>query len=214
MDRKLVSYLGWTFAVLFVLLTAEVATVSVLRYFTSLVPAPEPVLGNAFAHPYLWIHVATGTLALIIAPLQLLPATRERMPLFHRTTGRIYIVACAISAPASFLLALGTFAGPIAATGFAVAAVLWPLFTAMGVRAAIRGRFDEHRAWMLRSYAILGNAITLRLMLPLAGVLGFSFVPAYQVISWLGWVTNLALVELYLRRRVSEVQPVEGLATA
>ena len=67
---------------------------------------------------------------------------------------------------------------------------------------------------MLRSYAITATALTLRLMLPLAGVLGIPFFPAYRVISWLAWMTNLALFELYLRRgRHSRATP-QRLATA
>jgi hypothetical protein len=55
---------------------------------------------------------------------------------------------------------------------------------------------------MLRSYAITSNAITLRLMLPFAGlVLHLPFSAAYPVIAWLSWMTNLALFEIYLRRK-------------
>lgn len=203
MNRKLVSYLGlFTFSTLLVLLTGEVAAVSLLRYFTSLQTPPEVVTDNAFAHPFLLLHVAAGVTALVLAPLQLVPRVRDRIPALHRASGRIYAVACAIGAPAGFMLALGTTAGPIAGAGFAVSALLWPVFTFIGIKAAIDGRFEDHRAWMIRSFAITSTAITLRLMLPFAGlVLAVPFFPAYRVIAWLSWLTNLAIAELYLRRK-------------
>jgi hypothetical protein len=102
------------------------------------------------------------------------------------------------------MLALGTTAGPVAAVGFAIPAALWALFTWLGRRAAVEGRFAQHREWMLRSYALTATAITLRLMLPASALLGLEFLVAYPVIAWLGWITNLSLFEYYIRRgRVS-----------
>ena len=183
-----------------VLLTLQIAAVSVLRYLVNSDGAPPPILANRFASPFLAIHVIAGVTALLIGPLQFVRRIRERVPALHRAGGLIYVAACAISAPAALMLAVGTVAGPIAGSGFALLAVLLSVFTYLGLRAALERRFDEHREWMLRSYSMTATAITLRLMLPLAGVLGFEFVPAYQAIAWLSWMTNLALVELYIRQ--------------
>jgi uncharacterized membrane protein len=182
-----------------VLLTLEIAVVSSLRYFTRSADPPPPILANAYANPFLILHVAGGVTALLVGPLQFVGRIRARGPAFHRTTGRIYLGAVAVGAPAGFVLALGTTAGPVASVGFAIPALLWPVFTWLGWRSAVERRFPEHREWMLRSYAVTSTAITLRLMLPLAGALGIGFFPAYRVISWLGWTTNLALCEAYLR---------------
>jgi hypothetical protein len=182
------------------LLTAEVAYVSAVRYFTASQPPPQVIVENAFANPFLALHVGAGIIALVVAPLQLVARIRVRWPSFHRLVGRLCLLACAVGAPAGFVLAFGTTAGPIAGMGFAVAAVLLPLFTWLGWRAAIERRFDSHRAWMLRSYAVVAAAITLRLMLPFSGlVLHLDFFPAYRVIAWLAWLGNLALAEAYIR---------------
>ena len=209
MNRSLASTIGlFTFATLLILLTGEVAVVSLLRYFTSLQAPPEVVTSNHFAHPFLILHVAAGVTALVLAPLQLIPRIRERTPKLHRGIGYSYAVACAVGAPAGFMLALGTQAGPVAGAGFAISATLWPIFTFLGIRAAIQGRFDDHRAWMIRSFAITSTAITLRLMLPFAGlVLSIPFFPAYRVIAWASWLTNLAIAELYLRRKAVAAAP-------
>ncbi len=214
MDRRLapIFSIAWRGAI--ALLTLQIAIISSLRYFTDSEPAPPPILANAFAHPFLILHVAGGVTALLLGPLQFVRRVRTRMPAFHRATGRIYLGACAVAACAGFILAMGTTAGPIASAGFATLALLWLAFTYLGWRAAVERRFGNHRQWMLRSYAMTAAAITLRLMLPLAGLLGFQFLPAYRAIAWLCWTTNLALVELYLRRNRLSATSEAKLATA
>jgi uncharacterized membrane protein len=186
---------------LVVLLTVEIAAVSAMRYLTGGAEAPEVVTDNAFAHPFLVLHVAGGVTALLLGPVQFVRRVRARVPRLHRLSGRVYVAACMVAAPAGVMLALGTTAGPVAGAGFAIPALLWPVFTGLGWRAAVMRRFAEHREWMLRSYAITATAITLRLMLPLAGVLGYDFFPAYRMIAWASWMTNLVLFEAYIRAR-------------
>jgi uncharacterized membrane protein len=190
---------AWRLAL--VLLAIQISIASTLRYVTGTEPAPEPILANAFATPFLFLHVVSAMTSLLVGPLQFVPAIRNRWPAFHRMTGRLYVLGCAVGAPTGFMLALGTSAGPVAATGFALASLLWPIFTWIGVRAAIEGRTDGHRDWMLRSYGVVAGAITLRLMLPAAMMAGYEFYPAYRVIAWLTWLTNLALCEYLIRRR-------------
>lgn len=212
MIRSPIYSVAWRAIV--VLLTVEIAIVSILRYFTGLAAAPPPILANGFAHPFLALHVAAGVTALLVGPLQFVRRIRARRPAFHRVAGRIYVAACAIGAPAGFMLALGTAAGPIAAAGFAMLALLWPLFTWLGYRAAVERRFDDHREWMLRSYALAATAITLRLMIPASALLGLEFVPAYRAISWLAWTTNLALFEYHIRRNRGSRATYARLANA
>ena len=102
--------------------------------------------------------------------------------------------------PSGLLLAIGTSAGPIAALGFAVPGLLLPPFVILGWRAAVERRFNAHRAWMMRAHALMAGAITLRLMLPASGWLGYDFLAAYRAIAWASWATNLVLVESWLRR--------------
>lgn len=213
MTRILASIYSSAWRALVALLTVEIVIVSALRYFTGSEPGPPPVLANAFAKPFLILHVGGGVTALLVAPLQFVRRVRVRWPTFHRITGRIYVGACAIGAPAGFMLALGTTAGPVASVGFAIPAVLWAVFTLRGWRAAAERRIDEHREWMLRSYAITSTAITLRLMLPASALLGFEFLPAYRAISWLAWITNLALFEYVIRRKRLPVTGYAALAT-
>jgi len=200
MIPKAASLYSSAWRAIVVLFTLEIAAVSAMRYVTGSEPPPPPILANAFAGTFLLPHAIAGIVALVAAPLQFVRRIRTRWPALHRRIGWTYLAACALGAPSGFMLAMGTTAGPVAAVGFAIPALLWPVFTWLGWRAAVGRRFAEHRDWMLRSYAITANAITLRLMLPASALLGFDFYPAYRVISWLSWIVTLALFEHAIRR--------------
>ena len=200
MDRPIARIFPTVWRAALALLIAEIAIVSLLRYLGDGADAPPPILANAHADPFLVAHVLAGTVALVAGPFQFVRRIRERRPALHRATGLVFVAACAVAAPAGFMLALGTTAGPVAATGFAIPGALLPVFVWLGLRAAIERRFDAHREWMLRAYALVATAITLRLMIPASVLLGLEFLPAYRAISWLSWTVNLALFEYRIRR--------------
>jgi uncharacterized membrane protein len=200
MTRKLVPIYAIAWRAMIFVLSVEIAVVSVLRYFTDLEPPPAPIVANAFADPFLAVHVAGGVVALLVGPLQFVRPIRARWPAFHRASGRLYVAACAIGAPTGFVLALGSVAGPAVNVGFAIPAVLCALFTWLGWKAAVERRFADHSAWMLRSYAVIAAALTLRLLIPASAFLDLDFFEAYRVNAWLAWIINLLLVELMIRR--------------
>jgi hypothetical protein len=53
---------------------------------------------------------------------------------------------------------------------------------------------------MIRNYALLFAAVTLRIQLPLLAGLMNAFETPYAIISWLSWVPNALWAEWYLRR--------------
>lgn len=199
MASKSAPVMPFAWRALILLLTLEIAWVSIVRYVVGSETPPTSIVDNAFADPFLVLHAVSGVVALVLTPLQFVQAIRRKWPAVHRLTGYLSLSACAVGAPAGLMLAVGTTAGQVAAVGFAIPALLWPTFAWLGWRAAVERRFDAHRRWMLRLYAIVATAITLRLMLPAAGLMGLDFFPAYRVIAWLSWSTTLVLVEVYIR---------------
>ncbi|MEO6386973.1 MAG: DUF2306 domain-containing protein [Croceibacterium sp.] len=186
------------------------------RYLTGTGSRSPEVLANTFANPFLMLHVAGGATALLIGSLQFFPRLRSRRSGVHRLVGRVYVGCCLLGAAAGLPLALGSTAGPIASGGFASLAVAWFVTTSLGWRHATQRRFAEHRRWMLRSWAVTTAAVSLRLMLPVPPALGFDFFDGYRLISWLCWIFNLAVVEVYLRwsARAPARPAVELAATA
>ena len=86
-------------------------------------------------------------------------------------------------------------------------AVLLLATTARAYTAARARTIALHRQWMLRSYALLFGAVTLRIELPLLIMAFGEFTPAYQVVSWLSWVPNILWAEWYIRRTVRVTLP-------
>lgn len=184
------------------------------RYLLHPPQTPAQALGNPLGVPWLFIHIAGSITALLLGSLQFLPALRRGQgrgfgpP--HRWTGRVYVAGCLVGGAAGLILAPGSSAGPIASAGFGSLAVIWVAVTLLGWRAAVQGRFAEHRRWMIRSWALTLAAVTLRLYLPLVMLLDLPFLPWYRAISFLAWVPNLIAAELWLRRTQARVQTRPG----
>ena len=187
------------FRALAALLSVAIALFS-YRYLTESGMRSPDVLANAFARPFLVLHVLGAATALLVSPFQFVARFRGRRSGLHRLVGRVYVAGCLLGATAGLPLALGTTAGPVAASGFGLLAIVWFWTTSLGWLRAMQGRIAEHRRWMLRSWALTMAAVTLRLYLPFPPLLGFDFIDGYRAIAWLCWVPNLLLVEAWLRR--------------
>lgn len=170
------------------------------RYVIDPPSTPEEALGNVRGVPFLFLHVAGAVVALLVGSLQFLPGLRKGARRAHRWTGRVYVLGCLVGGGAGLVLAPGSFAGPIATAGFGALAVLWIGFTLLGWRAAVQGRYVAHRRWMIRSWALTLAAVTLRIYLPLVQIFEAPFLPWYQAISFLCWVPNLMVAEVWLAR--------------
>jgi len=188
------SWAGWTIAAL---LCVEVA-VNALRYLLPGFSGPGFIAENPYAYPWLPLHAGLAAVALVIGIVQLLPQLRARWRLGHRWLGRVYIIACLVSGFAGLILSTGSQAGPIAVAGFSSVAVISLICAAQAWRMAVTRRFDEHREWVIRSYALIFAAVTLRIWLPLSQIAHLDFMQSYRVISFLAWVPNLIVAELYL----------------
>ncbi len=148
-----------------------------------------------------WGHVIFAPIALALAPLQLWTGFRARAPRLHRWSGRVYGVSILLAAVASLSLLPVSVASPFARAGFGVLAVLWIGTTALGIAAARRGNFATHRAWMLRSVALTWAAVSLRLIMAPLMATGWTVAETYEVTAWGSWLLNLAVLELWQRRR-------------
>ena len=187
-----------------------------LRYALPGSPGAAPqVVANAFTrYGALAVHIACASIALLIGPLQFLPRLRSRFPRWHRIAGSVYVACSLVGGGAGLVLALGTTAGPIATAGFGLLAVFWMFCTANAWRFARAHDFKRHPRWMIRSFALTFAAVTLRAYLPISGLLHLDFAASYAAISFLCWVPNLVVAELYLARRESGLRTSPPLAAS
>lgn len=193
------TFTYWTLSILVALVSWRflVAGVEASMQFVAYHAAERPL--GFFA------HVVFGPIALVLAPFQFWAGLRTRRPRLHRWMGRAYGTAILIAGMGGLSLALGTRAGPVAASGFGLLALLWLAVTARGVQLAIQRRIAQHRRWMIRSAALTFAGATLRLELPALVAGGLDFDTAYGVVAWACWVPNLIVAEWFLARRRTPV---------
>jgi uncharacterized membrane protein len=148
----------------------------------------------------IYSHVLFGGIALALGPFQFRRNLLLRNRPLHRRLGLVYVVASALTGISGMYMAVYSHNGIGTHLGFGVLGFL-TLLTALKPYFHIRAReVAPHREWMIRNYALLFAAVTLRIELPILAISMQAFEPAYAIISWLCWVPNLLVVEWYLRR--------------
>ncbi|MEU7872487.1 DUF2306 domain-containing protein [Dactylosporangium sp. NPDC049140] len=153
-------------------------------------------------------HIFAAAVALVLGPLQLLRQTKGRR---HRTLGRVYLLAGVLPAAVAAVPVALWSGRLLTQVGLITAAVLWLVTGGLAYRAARRRDFAAHRAWMLRNYALTFLAVTARVLVPFLLLVRIPFggadparVPELIPIGQtLGWIVNLALVELFIVRRTA-----------
>jgi len=148
-----------------------------------------------------YVHVFTSIFVLIAGLTQFNTYLQKRRKRIHRFMGYLYVLLVVfVTGPAAFMMGWHANGGLPARTSFTLLAFLWVVFTVFAWRYATKKRFLQHRAFMIRSYALTLSAITLR-------IYTFSFayfnvharpVEIYITTAWLSWVPNLIIAEMII----------------
>lgn len=191
----------WWFAAVLALAIAAYS----LRYAFLGEQAYEPDLAPSFRERALTvtIHTLFGPVALVLGLVNLLPGMRRGAKwLVHRWVGRVYVVSAVALSGAGLSMAFHAAGGSGPRVAFGLLAVATLGTALQGYRHIRAHRVRQHREWMLRSYALIFGAVTLRLWMPALTVLVYDgqFVPAYRWAAWLAWVPNALFVEWIIRR--------------
>jgi uncharacterized membrane protein YozB (DUF420 family) len=147
-------------------------------------------------------HTLFGPIALVLGLVNLLPAMRKS-PRWaaHRWMGRVYLISALALGSAGLSLAFHAAGGPGARAGFLLLAVGTLGTAGQAYRAIKRRNVRQHREWMLRSYALIFAAVTLRIWMPILIIAHQGqFLPAYRWVAWLSWVPNALFAEWIIRR--------------
>lgn len=162
-------------------------------------------------HGWLWLHLGGGAVTLVVGAFQFVARWWRGRPVLHRRLGQVYFVGMLAASAAAVGLIVTTSAPLSIRIGFAATALAWLVTGFLALRAIRAGRVLQHRAWMVRNYAVTLAPVLFRLMLPLAIASGLQ--PDGTLISvllWASWMVPLVVVEGGLRIAGVPTMPALG----
>jgi hypothetical protein len=154
------------------------------------------------------LHRLGGALLLTAGLAQFSTDLRRRRPKLHRWSGYLYVVL-AISAGCSgaYMGVRSPFGGVAEAIPSVVFGALLVVFTLVALAHARKHRFEVHREWMVRSYALVLGPMAIRAIYVVVWfasgidehqVIGFSF--------WAGWLSCWGAAEWWIAQRKRRLQ--------
>lgn len=163
--------------------------------------SPEPLV----------LHVGGASLYALLGAFQFSAALRRRHPAWHRGAGRVLVGAGLVVAGSGLWMTLfyaGAPGGIVLWSVRLVVSTMMIICIALGVAAIRRRDVPEHRAWMIRAYALAVGAGT-QMLTQGIGEAAFGTAELSTALSIAsGWVLNLAVAEWVIRRGV--VRPRGG----
>jgi uncharacterized membrane protein len=175
---------------------------------------------------FLYLHAVGGAVSLAIGLLLFSRRLQAKSMRLHRGLGKLYVVSIALGGGSGIYLSFEALGGLMSQMGFLALDILWLATTYLGYKRIRQKRIEEHREWMMRSYALTFAGVTLRFWVAFLGMLtipleNFSqfdlllddFNRMYRFDAWLCWVPNLIFAEWLIRRRRKK-QVKERLALA
>ena len=146
----------------------------------------------------LYVHIATAVPPLALGLVTFSARIRKFHPKIHRYTGTLYCACVWCSSILGMLLASANKLGVIAQLGFGTLAFMWFFTTTMAYINARKKQFSQHRQWMIRSFALTLAVVSVRPMFwwPPSFI---DFYDWYLIATWLCWVPNLIIAEMYVR---------------
>ena len=147
-----------------------------------------------------YIHIGSSAVVLLAGWPQFMPALARQYPKAHRYAGRVYVFTIlAVAATSGLVLAMYANGGLPAKTGFFVQCLAWWFVTFVAYHKARKHQYQEHIAWMLRSFAITLAALSLRTEGYLMHyLLHTKPIETYVTITWLSWVGNWLIAEVLI----------------
>jgi hypothetical protein len=157
------------------------------------------------------LHFVTGALVMVLGCVQLLSVVRARWPRVHHWIGRLYLAMATLTAfgGLGFIALQGTVGAGAMNVGFGLYGILMVIAVVHTIRHARTGRFDSHRAWAIRLFALVIASWLYRLEYGFSNLLELGGrTPDFrgwfdQVMNFFFYLPNLAVAELYLRAQRS-----------
>ena len=154
--------------------------------------------------PFKWWllpHGIAGACALLLGPMQFSDRLRARFRRLHRVVGRIYVAGVFVAAPLGFYIQyFQERMGDPRSFSIAAAAdaALWMITTGIAMVFILKGKVQEHRQWMTRSFAVALVFLEVRVI---GGVTGFENldVHANETVVWACLAFSILSADLVLQ---------------
>lgn len=169
------------------------------------------------------LHFATGGIILMLGCIQLVERIRIKYPAIHRWLGRLYVISALGAAIGGlvFIFIKGTIGGLIMDIGFAGYGVLMFLAAIATLHYARSGKFELHRAWAIRLFALAIGSWLYRMDY------GFWFLftdglghtsnftgPFDYFMDFFFYLPNLLVAEIFIGRyEIARTKLAKGIAT-
>jgi Predicted membrane protein (DUF2306) len=194
---------------IYIALRATGATIKNFEQWRNIVAGlPMPTASEWIANLGIGLHFVMGTVLVLAWPILLSARIRARHRKVHRWTGRIYVAAGFLAGAGglSFILTHGT-SSRAAAIAFSAWGAVMMLSSVMAYVHARARRFDRHRAWAIRLFAmVLGSwlfDIEIQAWTDWAGGIGMNADgasgPFDLAMLVLFFVPNLLVAEFFIR---------------
>lgn len=162
-------------------------------------------------------HGLMGACALLLGPMQFSDRLRQRFTRFHRVVGRFYVAGVFVAAPLGFYIQyfeerMGGARSFSAAA--ATDALLWMLTTGIAFAFILKGKVQQHRQWMTRSFAVALVFLEGRVIL---GVTGWGRLgpAAVETVVWICVAFSLLVGDIALQwQELRAKRPVPARAQA
>lgn len=154
--------------------------------------------------PFKWWllpHGIAGACALLLGPMQFSDRLRNRFRKLHRVVGRIYVAGVFVAAPLGFYIQYfeERMGDPRSfSIAAAVDAALWMTTTGIAMVFILKGKVEEHRQWMTRSFAVAIVFLEVRVIGGLGGWEDLD-IHANETIVWLCLAFSILSADLVLQ---------------
>ncbi len=157
----------------------------------------QDIVNDSIWRPTFYIHVISGMLVILVGPFQFLKSFRTKFLNWHKLGGKIYAYSILLlAAPTGLIMAFYAEGGLWSTVAFSIMSILWFVTTLMAVIKIKQRKIEEHKMWMMRSYALSFAAVTLRLLVPLFSLFILDNEDLITVsTAWLSWMLNLLVAE-------------------
>ena len=149
-------------------------------------------------------HILLAMVWVVLLGVQFSPRIRSRYIAYHRLSGRIAVFSGIVMGISGVWLALVMpYAGSFESITIAFVAGTFLVALVKGFDAARKRRISVHQRWMIRAAAIALSVFTMRIVD--ATLFELQWMPnqtAFCVAFYVGWIVNVGVAELWLRRRV------------